>query len=66
MQFIPNPLDDVNSTESTLARVGLGAPKTYRDEYDPAIFNDRYHVAKPASVSPPAGPAPPIPPRLST
>ena len=44
-RFQPSPFDDVNSTESTLSRVGMLPRKTYRDDYDPAVFNDRYHAS---------------------
>ena len=42
-QFAPNPYDDVNSPESALRRAGYAPEKVYRDDFDPAIFNDRYH-----------------------
>ena len=51
-RFEPSPFDDVNSTESVLSRVGMASRKTYRDEYDPAIFNDRYHASAPRDVAP--------------
>lgn len=41
--YMPDPYDDVNSPESTLRRVGMLPRKKYRDDYDPAIFNDRFH-----------------------
>lgn len=55
-KFMPNPYDDVNSTESTLRRVGMAPRKTYRDEYDPAIFNDRYHTTAPTAADAPNEP----------
>ena len=63
-RFAPSPFDDVNSTESVLSRVGMASRKTYRDEYDPAIFNDRFHASEPRDVAPtdqtnPAGPTNP-------
>ncbi len=48
-QFLPNPYDDVNSPESALRRVGLTPKKDYRDSYDPAIFNDKFHPGKTAA-----------------
>ena len=42
-RFAQDPYEDVNSPESALRRVGMAPQKKYRDEYDPAIFNDRYH-----------------------
>lgn len=50
-KFMPNPFDDVNSTESALRRVGMIPSKSYRDEYDPAIFNDRFHESSPRDAS---------------
>ena len=51
-RFAPSPFDDVNSTESVLSRVGMASRKTYRDEYDPAIFNDRFHASIPPDAAP--------------
>ena len=48
-RFLPNPYDDVNSPESALRRVGLTPRKDYRDSYDPAIFNDKFHPGKTAA-----------------
>ena len=57
-RFAPSPFDDVNSTESTLSRVGMLPRKTYRDEYDPAIFNDRYHSSAPSESGAAVAPEP--------
>lgn len=48
-EYLPNPYDDVNSPESALRRVGLTPQKEYRDSYDPAIFNDKFHPGKTAA-----------------
>ena len=37
-----NP-DDPNSYEARASRINGAPQKKYRDEYDPAIFNDRFH-----------------------
>ena len=42
-KYMPKPEDDPNSQEAILQRVGMRPQKTYRDDYDPEIFNDRYH-----------------------
>ncbi len=42
-RYMTQPEDDPNSSEARLQRVGLRPTKKYRDAYDPAIFNDRYH-----------------------
>ena len=42
-KYMPNPADDPNSEDARLQRVGIEPQKTYRDDYDPEIFNDRYH-----------------------
>ena len=43
LKYMPKPEDDPNSQEAMLQRVGIKPKKVYRDEYDPAIFNDRFH-----------------------
>ncbi len=43
LKYAPKPEDDPNSREAMLQRVGIKPKKTYRDEYDPEIFNDRFH-----------------------
>ncbi len=45
-KYMEKPEDDVNSEESVLQRGGFKPKKKYRDEYDPAIFNDKYHNDK--------------------
>lgn len=45
-KYMPKPEDDVNSGESLLKRAGMKPKKKYRDEYDPAIFNDKFHSNK--------------------
>lgn len=40
--FVP-PNDDPNSANAVLERVGAIPSQTFRDEYDPAIFNARFH-----------------------
>ena len=40
------PQEDVNSPEAALRRANLIPQKRYRDEFDPDIFNDRYHPDK--------------------
>lgn len=40
------PQEDVNSPEAALRRANLAPQKTYRDAFDPNIFNDRYHPDK--------------------
>lgn len=42
LKYMPKPEDDPNSEEARLQRVGIKPQKRYRDEYDPAIFNDRF------------------------
>lgn len=42
-RYISKPEDDPNSEEAVLQRGGLKPKNKYRDEYDPARFNDRYH-----------------------
>ncbi len=42
-KYMPNPADDPNSEDARLQRVGIEPQRTYRDDYDPEIFNDRYH-----------------------
>ena len=42
LKYLPKPEDDPNSPEARLRRVGASPQKKYRDEIDPAIFNDRF------------------------